>query len=109
MGVDGYITLTMFIPEAERVAEYAALEIAKRLNLENPEVIHKGIAHPAEGTLVEVKARVPFSIDRASLKIPDKPSILSAEEIREDIAATPLKVVCATVGEDEHLLACARS
>ena len=45
---------------------------------------------------------MPFSIDRASLKIPDKPSILSAEEIREDIAATPLKVVCATVGEDEH-------
>jgi D-ornithine 4,5-aminomutase subunit beta len=99
---DGYITLTMFIPESERIAEYAALEIAKRLNLEDCEVIHKGIGHPAEGTLVEVKARVPFSIDRASLKIPDKPSILSAEEIREDIAATPLKVVCATVGEDEH-------
>ncbi|MGI6667574.1 MAG: D-ornithine 4,5-aminomutase subunit OraE [Bacillota bacterium] len=99
---DGYITLTMFIPEAERVAEYAALEIAKRLNLENPEVIHKGIAHPAEGTLVEVKAVVPFAIARDSLKIPDKPSILSAEEIREDVQRTPLKVVCATVGEDEH-------
>ena len=99
---DGYITLTMFIPEAERVAEYAALEIAKRLGLENAEVIHKGIAHPAEGTVVEVKAVVPFGIERDSLKIPEKPFVLSAEEIREDIRKRPMKVVCATVGEDEH-------
>ncbi|NLA59910.1 MAG: LuxR family transcriptional regulator [Firmicutes bacterium] len=99
---DGYLTLTMFIPEPERVAEYAALEIAKRLNLENPEVIHKGIAHPAEGTVVEVKAVVPFGIKRDSLKIPDKPAVLSAEEIREEIKKRPMKVVCATVGEDEH-------
>ncbi len=99
---DGYITLTMFLPETERIAEYAALEIAKRLNLENPEVIHKGIGHPAEGTLVEVKAVVPFGIRRDSLKIPEKPAILSAEEIREEVRRMPLKVVCATVGEDEH-------
>lgn len=100
--MDGYITLTMFIPEPERVAEFAALEIARRLGLEEAEVIHKGIMHPAEGTLVEVKAKVPFAISRDSLKIPEKPEILSEEEIRKEIAAHPMKVVCGTVGEDEH-------
>jgi D-ornithine 4,5-aminomutase subunit beta len=99
---DGYLTLTIFIAESERIAEYAALEMARKLGLLEPEVIHKGIAHPAEGTLVEVKARLPFSIDKNSLKIPEKPEILSAEEIREDIGKHPMKVVCATVGEDEH-------
>ena len=99
---DGYLTLTMFIAESERVAEYAAIEMVKKLGLEEPEVIHKGIAHPAEGTLIEVKARLPFAIQRDSLKIPDKPTVLSADQIREHIGKNPLKVVCATVGEDEH-------
>ena len=99
---DGYLTLTMFIAEPERVAEYAVLEIARKLGLEEAEVIHKGIGHPAEGTLVEVKARVPFSIPRDSLKIPEKPAVLTEDEVREDVKAYPMKVVCATVGEDEH-------
>lgn len=99
---DGYLTLTLFIAESERVAEYAALEMARKLGLLEPEVIHKGIAHPAEGTLVEVKARLPFSIDKNSLKIPEKPEVWSEEQIREDVRKHPMKVVCATVGEDEH-------
>jgi len=100
--MDGYLTLTMFIPEPEEVAEAAALEIAKKLGLEEPEVIHRGIMHPAEGTLLEVKAKVPFGIPKNSLKIPERPSVLSEEEIREEIAKHPMKVVCGTVGEDEH-------
>ena len=99
---DGYLTLTLFIAENERIAEYAALEMARKLGLEEPEVIHKGISHPAEGTLVEVKARLPFSIDKSTLKIPEKPKVMSEDEVREDIKANPMKVVCATVGEDEH-------
>jgi len=99
---DGHLTLTMFIAQPERVAEYAALEIARKLGLEEPEVIHRGIAHPAEGTLVEVKARVPFSVAKDALKIPEKPQVLSEDEIREDLRRHPMKVVCATVGEDEH-------
>ena len=99
---DGYLTLTLFIAENERIAEYAALEMARKLGLEEPEVIHKGISHPAEGTLVEVKARLPFSIEKSTLKIPEKPKVMSEDEVREDIKANPMKVVCATVGEDEH-------
>ena len=99
---DGYLTVTVFIAEPERVAEYAALEMARKMGLLEPEVIHKGIGHPAEGTLIEVKGKVPFSIPKDSLKIPEKPSVLSGEEIREDVHKNPMKVVCATVGEDEH-------
>lgn len=99
---DGYITLTIFLPEKEEIAEYASLEIAKKLGLHEPEVIHKGIMHPSEGTLVEVKGIVPFAIDKTALVIPEKPKILSEDEIRDYIAKNPMKVVCGTVGEDEH-------
>ena len=99
---DGYITCTIFLPEREEVAEAAALEIAARMGLQENEVIHKRVMHPAEGTLVEIKGIVPFAIDRNGLRIPEKPQLLSEEEIREEIARRPLKAVCGTVGEDEH-------
>ena len=99
---DGYITCTLFIPEKEDVAEYAALEIAARLGLQEAEVIHKRGIHPSEGTLVELKGIVPFSVDRSTLQIPEKPKILTEDEVREEMTKRPLKVVCGTVGEDEH-------
>ena len=34
--------------------------------------------------------------------MPPEPEILSAEELRADIASHPMKVVSATVGQDEH-------
>lgn len=99
---DGIVQLTMFLPAAQRVAEAAALEIAAKMNLEEPEIIHKQVMHPAEGTLIELKARVPFAIDPDTLVIPPEEIVLSAEEIRAEIAAKDFKVVAATVGEDEH-------
>jgi D-ornithine 4,5-aminomutase subunit beta len=56
----------------------------------------------AEGTLVEIKGRVPFTIDTSKLVIPKKPEVLTDEEIKKDIERKPMKIVCATVGEDEH-------
>jgi D-ornithine 4,5-aminomutase subunit beta len=56
----------------------------------------------AEGTLVEIKGRVPFSIDISKLEIPEKPKLLSDDEIKEEIKKYPMKIVAATVGEDEH-------
>ncbi|HHY12859.1 MAG TPA: LuxR family transcriptional regulator [Firmicutes bacterium] len=99
---DGYVTLTVFIPEAEEIAEYASLEIAARMGLQEPEVIHKRVIHPSEGTLVELKGVVPFSVNRSTLKIPKKPKVLSEDEIRREVSEYPMKVVCGTVGEDEH-------
>jgi D-ornithine 4,5-aminomutase subunit beta len=92
----------MFLPVRERVAEFAALELGRAMNLTDPEVIHKQVMHPAEGTLIELKGRLDVAIDPATLVIPPKPKILTAEDIRALVAEHGLKVVAATVGEDEH-------
>ena len=99
---DGYVVVTMFLPVPERVAEAAALEIGRAMNLVCPEVIHRQVMHPAEGTLIELKGRLDVAIDPATLVIPEPPEVLSDEEIREFVAARGLKCVAATVGMDEH-------
>jgi D-ornithine 4,5-aminomutase subunit beta len=99
---DGVVTVTFFLPAARVMAEYAALELARRMGLQDPEVIHSGVMHPAEGTLVEVKGVLGLDIDPGRLVIPVKVAPLSEDEIRAAIAAAPLQVVAATVGEDEH-------
>jgi D-ornithine 4,5-aminomutase subunit beta len=78
------------------------LEIANRLGLEEPTVISKTVLHPAEGTYVELKARVPFFVDRNTLRLPEKPVTLSEEEITRYVHENPLRVVAGTVGNDEH-------
>lgn len=99
---DGMVKMTIFLPVEERIAEFTAMEIGKKLGLEDVIVIHKQVMQAAEGTLVEIKGRVPFTIDTAKLVIPKKPDVLSDEAIKKDIERRPMKIVCATVGEDEH-------
>ena len=48
---DGWVVVTLFLPAAPRVAEFAALEFGKAMNLQDCEVINKQVMHPAEGTL----------------------------------------------------------
>lgn len=99
---DGWVNTTLFLPTDERTAEVAALEIAKKLGLKNPEVIHKQMMHPAEGTLLEVKGQIEFAIDPQELVIPEVEEVLDDDEIRSNIKADPMQIVAATVGEDEH-------
>lgn len=99
---DGIILITLFLPTDERTAEFAAIEIGKKMGLKDVEVIQKEIMQEAEGTRVELKGMVDFSIDIDDLVIPPKPKIMSEDEIRADISEFPMKVVGATVGEDEH-------
>lgn len=99
---DGTVMLTMFFPAPKPIAEAAALECAKRMNLVECEVISREIMHSQEGTRIEVKGKVPFAIDVDSLVIPKEPDVLSDDVIRADIERRPMKVVAATVGEDEH-------
>jgi D-ornithine 4,5-aminomutase subunit beta len=99
---DGWVNITMFLPESEDVAEVAAVEIAKKMNLKNPEVIHKEVMQPAEGTLCEVKGKVDFSIDIDKLEIPEKEESLPFDELRGYVDDNPVNVVAATVGKDEH-------
>lgn len=99
---DGVILLTMFLPTNERVAEFASLEIGKKMGLTDVEVISKEIMQEAEGTRIELKGRVDFTIDINDLVIPPKPEVLTEEEIRNEISRRPMKIVAGTVGEDEH-------
>ncbi|NEU03860.1 D-ornithine 4,5-aminomutase subunit OraE [Clostridium senegalense] len=99
---DGYVSATIFIPEEERTAEAAALEMGKNMNLIDVEVIHKQIMQDAEGTLVEIKGRVNFAVKKDELKVPEKKELLSDDLMREYVKENPIKIVAATVGEDEH-------
>jgi D-ornithine 4,5-aminomutase subunit beta len=99
---DGIVAVTMFLPAAEDVAAVAALEIARAMNLADPEVIHKQVMHPAEGTLLEVKGRLDVAIDPSTLVIPEPAEVLSDGEIRDFVHERNVRVVAATVGNDEH-------
>jgi D-ornithine 4,5-aminomutase subunit beta len=99
---DGFVVVTMFLPAAERVAEFAALELAKAMNLEEPEVIHKQVMHPAEGTLLEVRGRLEATVDPKTLVIPEETHLVSEDDICTFVKRYGLKCVAATVGNDEH-------
>jgi D-ornithine 4,5-aminomutase subunit beta len=99
---DGTVLVQLFLPEEIEVARVAALEVAKKMGLTEPEVINAQVMHPSEGTFLEVKGKVGFSIDRTSLKIPPKEIILPEDEIKAGIKKVGLTVVAGTVGEDEH-------
>ncbi|MCM0648781.1 D-ornithine 4,5-aminomutase subunit OraE [Clostridium swellfunianum] len=99
---DGFLSVTMFIPESELISEAAAIEIGKNMNLTEVEVIHKQVMQEAEGTLVEIKGKVNFSVDKQKLKIAEPKKVLGEDFIREYIKQHPVKIVAGTVGEDEH-------
>jgi len=99
---DGWLVVTMFLPAPLRVAEFAALEFGKMMNLQDCEVINRQVMHPAEGTLIEMKGRLDAVVDPATLVIPPEPEVLTDEEIKAFVAERKVKCVAATVGEDEH-------
>lgn len=99
---DGTVLMTMMIPANTRVAEATALEIGKKLGLANPEVISKEVLQDAEGTRIEMKGKVEFDIDPNTLVLPPEPHHLKDEVLYKEFNDHPMKVVCGTVGEDEH-------
>jgi D-ornithine 4,5-aminomutase subunit beta len=99
---DGTVVLELMLPTDKRTAEFASIEIAKKMNMNEPEVIHAEMLHPSEGTRVQVKGKVDIHVDLNTLEIPPEPEILSDDELWTAIGDKPLKVVAATVGEDEH-------
>ncbi len=99
---DGVILLTMMLPCDSRHAEAAAIEIGKKMNLIDVEVIRKEIMHPAEGTLIEMKGVLTFDIDATKLTLAPIPEVMSDEDIRSQIKKNPLTVVAGTIGQDEH-------
>jgi D-ornithine 4,5-aminomutase subunit beta len=99
---DGVVTVDLFFPTDPLTAEAAAIEVAKKMNLTQVEVIHKEVLHPSEGTRVQVKGTVEFDIDTKDLILPKKAETLPEEEILEYVNLHKLKVVAGTGGNDEH-------
>lgn len=99
---DGLVHLNLFFPVTAPLAEAAALQCGIRMGLTDCEVISREIMHAGEGTRVEMKGKVPFSLNIDELIIAKPPEVLSEDELRADIEARPLSVVCGTVGSDEH-------
>ncbi len=99
---DGVVTVELFLPTERRKAEFAAIEFAKKMNLQDPEVIHVEVMHPTEGTRVQVKGVLGFDLDMSKLVIPPEPEMLTDDELRADIEERPMMVIAGTVGEDEH-------
>lgn len=99
---DGTILTQFFVPLTEEFAGAYGIEMARKLGLEDPQVVNIEVMQPAEGCFIEVKGKIPFDVDIKSLKVPEKEVILPEEELREAVKKIGLKVVAATVGEDEH-------
>lgn len=99
---DGIVSVEMMLPLPKEVAKYAALEFGKYMNLEDPEVIHLEVMHPAEGTRIMLKGHLNKVVDTSELDIPEEPTLFTDEELWEEFGKQPLRVVAGTVGEDEH-------
>lgn len=99
---DGVILTQFFVPLPEDVAGVYGVEMARKLGLLDPQVVNIQVLQPAEGCFVEVKGKVDFAIDVKDLKVPEKETMLPEEVLREAVRKIGLKVVAATVGEDEH-------
>ncbi len=99
---DGILIVDITLPTSMKYAEAAALEIAKKMNIIDAEVIHKEKLHDSEATRIQVKGRVDFEINLEELTLPEEPDILSDEEIKEHIKNNPMTIIAGTVGEDEH-------
>lgn len=99
---DGTVVVELFLPTEARVAQAAALEFAKHMNLKDPEMIHCEVLHDAEGARVQVKGKLDYQVDISKLEIPPEPEVMTNDELWEEMEKNPMKVVAATVGEDEH-------
>jgi D-ornithine 4,5-aminomutase subunit beta len=99
---DGIVCVTLFVPADPRTAEAAALELARHMGLAAPEVISRRVLHPAEGSVFEVKGVLDLALRAALLPGEERRELLPEAEIEAFARARDLRVVAATVGEDEH-------
>ena len=99
---DGVVCVTIFVPATAPVAREAALEIARHMNLTNPEVISERLLHPAEGSLFEIKGVFEHAMRIDALEIRERVEPLPDDEIEAFVRPRGLRVVAATAGEDEH-------
>ncbi|MCP6379915.1 hypothetical protein NL466_29895, partial [Klebsiella pneumoniae] len=54
---DGVVLVQMNIPGSEDIAREAAVEMARKMGITDPQVCNLQVLHPAEGCFVEVKGQ----------------------------------------------------
>ncbi len=92
---DGYVKITLCIPENEQISEAAALEMGKRMNLKNVEIVHKQVLQKAEGTLVEIKGVCDFTpVKRDELVLPKRRKSLTDQANERLCKRTSNKSCC---------------
>ena len=99
---DGVVCVTVFVPESPRLAEAAALEMAKRIGFRYPEVISRRLMHPAEGSVFEIKGTIDVAVRIEDLPAEEREEPLSDAAIEAWVRPRGIHVVAATIGEDEH-------
>jgi len=99
---DSIVCVTLFVPDSPRIAEQAALEMAKHMGLKDPVVISRRVMHPAEGSVFEIKGILDVAIKKEDLPRDAGIESVSGEEIEAWVRPRDIHVVAATVGEDEH-------
>lgn len=99
---DGLVTVGLFVPLPSDRADAAALRMAEAMSLADARIVDRVVLHPAEGVQYEVVGRL-----RDAVAIPDPrgdagvPAV-SPEQVRAVLAPRGLRVVGATLGNDEH-------
>jgi D-ornithine 4,5-aminomutase subunit beta len=99
---DGIVCVTLFVPAEPGTAEAAAMEMARRMGLRDPEVISRRVMHPAEGSVFELKGVLDIALRADELPLPAPEEPLSDAEIEAWARPREIRVVAATIGEDEH-------
>jgi D-ornithine 4,5-aminomutase subunit beta len=99
---DGIVCVTLFVPERPRLAEAAALEMARHMGLDKPEVINRRLMHPAEGSVFEIKGTLAVAVSIDALAVEKKQALLGDDEIEAWVRGRDIHLVAATVGQDEH-------
>lgn len=99
---DGVACVTLFVPTSPHLAEAAALEMAKRMALKNPQIISRRLLHPAEGSVFEIKGILDVAIGIAELPLTARTEPLADAEIEAWVRPRNIHLVAATVGQDEH-------
>ncbi|HEX5405286.1 MAG TPA: D-ornithine 4,5-aminomutase subunit OraE [Pseudonocardiaceae bacterium] len=100
---DGLVTLSMFIPLPEWQGDAAALLFAERMNLRDARIVDRVVLHPAEGVQYDLVGRAGVDVRRTEL-----PESMPArgqggpETVRAALVGRRLRVVGATLGNDEH-------
>ena len=99
---DGVVCVTVFVPASQPVARAAALEMARHMGLDEPQVINQRLMHPAEGSVFEIKGTLDIAIRSDALAVAEPPAALPDAEIEAWVRGRDIHLVAATVGEDEH-------